>query len=457
MIALTLDEIVRVMQGRRSCVVAHTRITGVSTDSRTCSAGDLFFALAGPNHDGAKFLNGAFERGAAAAVVSGEAVADDRSLVYVPDTVEALGRLAAFHRTQRSSHVIAVTGSNGKTTTKCMIDHVLGTRFKGRSAPKSFNNNIGVPVTLLSSEVGDEFLVVEIGANAPGEIASLGALASPTVVVITSIGDAHLAGFGDRAGVTREKLSLLDCLRKGGLAIVNMDDFDAAEMASIRARAGEWTLVTFGVSEQADVRITDVETDLDGTRFVLNGRERVSLPCIGRHNALNAAAAFAVGRRLKIEPDVIVAALATFAPPPMRLNVSRAGNVTVIDDSYNANPTSTSAAIDVLRNVPGGRRVFVGGGMLELGAKSASLHEQAGRMLAEAGVGLLVAIGQNGADLIAGAHTVSRTMTTVLYADTETACCDLPNWLTDADTVLIKGSRMLSLDRVADAVRKSFA
>lgn len=454
MTPLTLDEIVRVVQGRRSCALSPVTVSGVSTDSRTVSAGDLFFALRGARCDGHAYVDEALAKGAVAAVTSFRCAADSRPLVYVGDTVEALGRLAAFHRSQRSTQVIAVTGSNGKTTTKCMIDHVLSAHLSGRAAPRSYNNAVGVPLTLLSAQAGDDYLVVELATSGRGEISSLAQMAAPTVGVITSIGDAHLDGLTDRAGIATEKAAILDHLRPGGLAVLNAD---ASELDTLVSRAGGHTVVTFGASDAADVRVTDVVTGIDAVTFRINGKFELTLPSPGAHNALNAAAAFAVCRRLKLEPEQIAEALATFEPPPMRLNVSRVGNITLIDDSYNANPSSTLAAIEVLRNARSGRRVFVGGEMLELGSRSSALHEQTGRRIAEAGVNLLVAIGAHAPDVISGAHAMGRRMNTIMYADTETACRDLPNWLTDADTVLIKGSRKLELDRVARCVREAFA
>ncbi len=454
MIPLTLDEIVGVLQGRPSCTLAPVTVTGVSTDSRTCRAGDLFFALRGERFDGHDHLEQAVQRGAVTAVVQLVRRPDARPLIYVPDTLKALAALAAFHRRQRSTNVIAITGSNGKTTTKCMIHHVLGMHLCGRAAPRSFNNAVGVPLTLLAAQPGDDYMVVEIGSNAPGEVASLARMAAPTVGVITSIGDAHLDGLADRMGVATEKASLLEHLRPGGLAVLNADctEYDAVRRCAERCR-----VVTFGTCETADVRVTDLTARIDATSFKINGMFEVALPYPGRHNALNAAAAFAVCRRLNIDPQQIVAALATFEPPPMRLNVSRLGRITLIDDSYNANPTSTLAAIEVLRSATGGRRVFVGGEMLDLGRHSVAMHERTGRHIAEAGIGLLVAIGEHAPDVIAGAHAVRSRLNAIMYADTNTACRDLPNWLTDSDTVLIKGSRKLGLDRVAASLREAFA
>ncbi len=457
MVPMPLDEVVAVIGGRGVGAASHEMVRGVSTDSRTCRAGDVFFAIRGARFDGSLYVEDALGAGAVAAVVDRRRESGGGPVVLVRDVVAALGRLASHHRAGRAARVIAVTGSNGKTTTKCMVDHVLQGKLQGRAAPKSFNNAIGVPLTLLSMQTGDDYLVVEIGSNAPGEVAALAKMAAPDIGVVTSIGEAHLAGLNDRSGVAMEKLSLFDHIGAGGMGVVNIDDADQAGVAkSVVARSCR-NIVGFGVGASADVRVSEIESDVDRTAFTINGRYRVSLPVPGRHNALNAAAAFAVCRRMKLEPEEIVECLSTFQPPEMRLNVTRVGNLTLIDDSYNANPSSVRAAVDVLRSAVGRRRVFVGGEMLELGGQSKTLHEQVGRAIAEAGVGLLVAIGDHGPDVISGAHSVTHHLPTVYYADTDTACADLPNWLREMDTVLIKGSRGSQLDRVAHSVRAAFA
>ena len=454
MIPLTLDEVVRAIDGRVNDKLTPVTVTGVSVDSRTCQGGDLFFALRGPRFDGHDFVGAALERRALAAVVHREFDSDAGPLIRVDDTLSALGQLAAFHRQQRSRAVIAVTGSNGKTTTKGMIDHVLSHHLRGRAANRSFNNAVGVPLTLLSAEQGDDYLVVEIGSNAPGEVGYLAAIASPTIGVVTTIGEAHLEGFGSVDGVAAEKLSLFAHVRPGGLAVVNADLSDPAHVCPQR---DDVTWIRFGCGESADVRVTDIRTGLDTTECTLNGRYRLRLPMAGAHSALNAAAAFTVCRRLHIEAEGIIEALESFRPPPMRLHVSRVGDLTLIDDSYNANPGSAEAAIDALRHANAKRRVFVAGDMLELGPEAASLHERVGRAIAQAGVEVIVGVGEHAHALVGGALGAAPSVTTLMYSDTESACGDLPRRLSSTDAVLIKGSRRLGLDRLVERVRAAFA
>jgi UDP-N-acetylmuramoyl-tripeptide--D-alanyl-D-alanine ligase len=456
-IPVTLDEIAHVMGGRSPNTIRPIPVTGVSTDSRSLRPGDLFFAIVGERFDGHTFAADVLSRGAAGCVVSRDlpetgSLVEPSQLLRVPDTVEALGRLAGWHRRRATAEVVAVTGSNGKTTTKCMIEHVLATRFRGRGSVKSFNNHIGLPLTLLSAERTDQFLVVEIGSNAPGEVASLGRLAQPDIAVVTSIGHAHVGGLGGLSGVRAEKLSLFKTVRPGGLCVVPLDDVGgpAADWMGDRSSAR----ITFGTSPEADVRVSDVRADLERTRFRLNDKYDVVLPVPGPHNARNAAAAFAACRRFRMEPEEVVAALASFQLPDGRLNRFSAGGITVIDDSYNANPTSMAAAVVTLASVTGGRRVFVAGDMRELGAESAAWHARVGEDIARSGIEFVVGVGSACEALIRGAAAIDPPPLTAHYSDAEQAGADLPGRLRPGDTVLVKGSRLVGLERLVRAIRE---
>ncbi len=259
---LTLDEILTAINGRPLSEITPGTVTGVSIDSRTVSAGDIFFAIQGERFDGHDYVDEALEKGASWAVVSNAERFVDPAFrshtISVDDTVAALGRLGSYHRRQVSADVIAVTGSNGKTTTKAMIGHVLSTQKRGRSAHKSYNNHIGVPLTLLSSEADDEFLVVEVGTNHAGEIGQLASLIAPDIGVITSVGAVHLEGLQSIDGVIAEKLSLLDRIRRGGLAVVNIDQPRVRDR--LRSSAG-LTVVSTGTDPHADLRIEQVVSD----------------------------------------------------------------------------------------------------------------------------------------------------------------------------------------------------
>jgi UDP-N-acetylmuramoyl-tripeptide--D-alanyl-D-alanine ligase len=424
------DEIGAALGGEPSGRVDALRVTGVSTDSRTTQPGDLFFALAGARFDGHQYVDQAVSRGAAACVVSQPVPGIDAPCLLVNDTLVALGTLAAHQRSLIAATVIAVTGSNGKTTTKSMIDHVLSTCLSGRAAPKSFNNHVGVPLTLLS--------------------AYLARLASPDAGVISSIGPAHLAGFGGIDGVAREKASLLLHVRDRGLAVIPADQPELPEALGDcqhdRDRPPE--LVTFGQTGGADLRITELSSDLSGTHFRINAGPQIHLALCGAHNAANAAAAFAVARWMGLEPDAIAAALATLPPADMRLNVTRQGELTVINDSYNANPASMAAAIEVLAGVASARRVLVAGDMLELGNDAPSWHERIGQQAARSGIELLIAAGAHARFTAAGARAANPDIDAVVCEDSEQASEAVAERLRPKDVVLVKGSRGMGMERV---------
>jgi len=447
---LTLEEIIRAIGGRPLAEPTPRSISRVGIDSRAVQPGELFFALRGERFDGHEFVPAALASGAAAAVVSDPEVETghpglaDR-LILVPDTLAALGALGAYYRGQIPAVVIGVTGSNGKTTTKFMIDQVLGSRRQGRAAVKSFNNSVGVPITLLSAERGDEYLVVEIGTNAPGEVAALSRLARPDIAVVVSIGEEHLEFLDNIEQIAEEETSVLAHVPPGGLAVVC---FEALEQAASKGDA-RLNRVTFGRDAAADLRASRIEMTAEGLRFLLNERFEYRLPMIGPHNAINALAAIAVGRRFGMEHDAIAAALAAFRPPPMRMNVETRGAITVINDAYNANPTSMEAGLAALDAWSGrGRRVALLGEMHELGKHSERCHAALGRAAARSSAQLVVAIGRH-------AETVTRAVTTAA-PDKPTACFEkvadaekgLAALLQPKDVILLKGSRAAGIERL---------
>ena len=450
MIETSLANVARIIGGRVSGASTDLRVRGVSIDSRTCEAGDLFFAIRGERFDGHDYAAQAISNGAVACVVSRLVEDAGAASVVVQDPLTALGRLAAQHRRDAGAIVVAITGSNGKTTTKGMAGQVLSSRRRGRAAVKSFNNHVGVPLTLLAVQADDEFVVSEIGSNAPGEIDDLARIAAPEIGVITSVGPAHLEGFGSLAGVIREKTSLLRHVRDGGLAVVNADHAGLLEAAEevLAHRPGAVELVTFGESATADLRICEVQADLRGIRFRIDNGSSLQVPVCGAHNALNATAVLAVARRLGMTDDEIADGLAAFRSADMRLNVIEAGDVTVINDGYNANPASMRAAIGFLAGLEARRRVLVVGDMLELGREARAWHEEIGRQVASAGIELTVAAGQQAPAVVSGATEGE----VVACADVDAACEAVGSRLRAGDVVLVKGSRAMRMERVVDAI-----
>lgn len=464
-IKLTLMEVVKALGGRMLGEAPGCSITGVSTDTREIRAGDLFFAIRGERFDGHDFVVDALKRGAAFAVVeaarysSAPAVgvggaAIDARLIFVDDTVAALGRLAAFHRPLVAAPVVAVVGSNGKTTTKCMIDHVLAGSRRGRASPKSFNNAIGVPLTLLSAGSSDEYLVVEIGTNAPGEIASLAAITKPDAAVLTSIGEEHLEGLGSLAGVAAEECAVFEQLASGGAAVVNIDAPEVQSRLPVRGVK----VVTYGARSDADLRISEVTFSAPWLRFRINDRFDYRLAAPGMHNAWNATAAIAIGRRFGLEHADITARLESFVLPAMRMETVDLDGTIFINDAYNANPASVEAALATLAAYPAeGRRMVVLGEMRELGQHSVALHRRVGRAIAQSGIDQAVFVGLAASAYGEGIEAEDGAPVWELVESAAEAARRLAELCRPGDVVLLKASRAVGLERVIELLSARIA
>lgn len=464
MIKLVLEEVMKAIRAETIGAVQPCSIAAVSTDSRSIQPGSLFFALPGERFDGHDFVEAALRDGAVAAVIQKprlEALSrqlapllhQGRRLLAVPDTVAALGRLAQFHRRQVPAEVIAVAGSNGKTTVKSMIHHVLSATHRGRCSPKSFNNAIGVPLTLLSVEGADEYVVVEIGTNRAGEVSLLAQLAEPQVAVLTSIGEEHLEGLHDLGGVAREECSIAAHVRSGGFLAANAD----APLIREQLRGTALPCAYFGKSDDADLRIGSLRSTDAGLQFRINDRFDYRLPMLGAHNAWNAAAAIAVALRLGMQHEQIAERLATFEGPPMRHELLRVGEVTILNDAYNANPASAIAAIETLLSYPArGRRIVVFGEMRELGEQSPRQHARIAERLRHAQFDRVILVGP-AADLMARSLLEPGLFATQVCCvhDVRECAAALQSDLRPGDVLLLKASRAVGLERVIDPLRKS--
>jgi UDP-N-acetylmuramoyl-tripeptide--D-alanyl-D-alanine ligase len=447
------DAIVTAVGGRLLWSAGPRVVGGVSTDSRTIRPGEVFFALVGDRFDGNDFAADVLSRGAAGVIVSRPLPqAPAGFAVLVDDTTAALGRLAADHRSRLSATVVGVTGSNGKTTTKEMIAHMLAGSLPGTWSARSFNNFIGVPVTLLGIRPEHAFAVVEIGTNAPGEVARLAGLARPDIAVVTSAAPSHLEGLGSLDGVIEEEADGVAFLSADGAAIVNADVPGLPEAAARRLRPGT-ELILFGRHPRADWRLTQLRPAWDSCEAEVNGRLRFRLPVPGPHNAINALAAIAVGRRMRLSEDEILARLATVRLPDQRLQARQVGSVTLINDAYNANPGSMAAALEVLKLAPAARRrVFCAGDMLELGPAAPGFHRELGQRAAAA-ADLLVAVGPMAEVTAEGALRGGLSAERVrIFPDSRRAAETVPDWLRPADFVLVKGSRGIRMEAVAEAI-----
>lgn len=438
---------------------------GVSIDTRTLHAGQVFVALAGERVDGHAYLAAACEAGASMALVERAVAALPEGLpvVLVRDGREALTRLAKAYRDATPNlRVVGVTGSNGKTTTVRLIDAVLGGSLRGSASERSYNNALGLPLTLLNAGPADQYVVCEMGMSTPGEIAALGRIARPDVAVITSVGRAHLQGLGSVEAIAAEKASILEHLRVGGVGVIpaGVEPLERA-VARLEAVAGAPArLVRVGVGDGADLRVGDVKAGARGVLFSINERAGFSVPLLGTHNAHNAALAVAVGRRFGLDDDAIrdgLAGVRATAGRLERVKVSgAAGSVAVLNDAYNANPDSVLAALRTLgemKPTKGGRRVAILGDMLELGDSSESAHAEVARAIAGSrGIHAAVLVGpaMSAAAGEAGAKATAADLAGEADADRIAAMVEA------GDVVLIKASRGGRLERVADAIERRF-
>lgn len=425
----------------------------VTTDSRAVTPGCLFIALKGERFDAHDFLKDVVAAKAGAVMVSRRESLAGLGIpaVVVSDTRKGLGDLAREARGRQRARVIAIGGSNGKTTTKHLVGSVLASRLVGTQSPKSFNNDIGVPLTILGVSPQDDYVVLELGTNHPGELEPLSRMSRPEIAAITSIGAEHLEGFGDLAGVRAEELKLLEGLVPGGLCIVNGDDEELLAAAKQKTRR----VISFGFAGSNDLRIEHVSCSLEGIRFRVSGfNDEFALPMPGRHNASNALVAIAIGREFGIEEAEIREALANCSRPEMRMQVARVGSYTVLNDAYNANPASMRAALETLGDAEvAGRRVAVLGEMRELGTVSAAMHREVGTLAAGAKLDALVAVGGDSVHLADAAVAAGIPAASVHRLGTAAEAAELlPSILQDGDTILLKGSRGVRLEKVAEAI-----
>jgi UDP-N-acetylmuramoyl-tripeptide--D-alanyl-D-alanine ligase len=418
---------------------------GVSTDSRSIAAGEIFVALVGPNFDGHDFISHAENRGAAAVIISRDIVTTLPS-IRVADTKVALGELGSAWRSQFDIPVIAVTGSNGKTTVKEMISSILRTSKNTLATQGNLNNDIGMPLTLLRLNFGHEAAVIEMGANHPGEIEYLTKLTKPDVALITNAGPAHLEGFGSIEGVARAKGEIYGGLTTSGTAVINNDDKYADYWRSI---CQHLNVVTFGLNSNADIyakfESDGVSTDID--MQTPQGQVHIHLPLPGRHNVMNALAATAACLSVQLPLTAIKQGLESLHNVKGRLQIKQGKSGSqIIDDTYNANPASLKAALDVLHALPG-RHYLAIGDMGELGDNSEQLHSEAGKQARETGVSRLYAIGKY-------AKFVTRSFgcDAEEFGDHTTMATAINNQLAPDVTLLVKGSRLMQMEKVVNAV-----
>jgi UDP-N-acetylmuramoyl-tripeptide--D-alanyl-D-alanine ligase len=460
----TVQDILEATGGELVAGDRDQHFSSISIDSRRITAAGLFVAIRGEVHDGHRFIPEVLGRGVHGLVVGRSRVGELSSgmhpdpriaCVAVADTTRALGDLGAYHRRRSRAAVIAITGSNGKTSTRRMAVEVVSRRFAVLEPVKNLNNQIGVPLTLFELAPRHDWAVLELGTNRPGEIARLAEICIPNVGLITNIGPAHLEGLGSLEGVLAEKGALLAGLAPGGRAVLNADD------PRLRRLAGECDAETllYGLAADAAVRAERIEETARGIDFELalpGQRTAVHLNAHGRFMVHNALAAAAVGQLLGLSGEEIRTGLEKFTPVHGRMSVrALTGGIHLIDDTYNANPASMEAAIATLNHLRGDARgLLVTGDMRELGPDSAARHRDMGRLAARTGVSMLLACGDFAAAVGDGAREDGMAPADIVTGSQADIGAILLRELRTGDWVLVKGSRAMGMEAIVDIIQQ---
>ncbi len=456
------QEILKATGGRLLQGSEETVFRGISTDSRTVAEGELFIPLKGPHFDGHHYINEALRKNAQGLLMEEEKVHDirwngyrSRTVIVVRDTLRALGDLARSRRRKYGVPVVAVTGSNGKTTTKEMISACLETTFPLLKNRGNLNNLVGLPLTLLELTEKERIVVLEMGMNVPGEIRRLTEITEPDVGLITNVADAHLAGLGSVERVKQEKGELFRGMRKDGTVLVNQDDSSARDLAS--SFPGQ--KITFGVQNRADVMARDVRLrGREGTSFTLIMESEiveVTLPLLGVHFISNALAAVAAATLFGVSLPAVKGSLERFRPFPMRMEVvALRGGRTIINDAYNANPRSMEMALRTLAELKEhGKAVAVLGDMLELGDSSEEAHRHLGKRVKDLSIDLLVAMGEEAPTIVESAvrHGFPPESAWVVEDHSE-AVALLREVTKKGDWILVKGSRKMAMEKIVEGL-----
>lgn len=431
----------------------------ISTDTRTVKRGGLFIALKGPNFDGNEFAEDAFKKGARGAIVTQYTrnlranfirnTQYKKVVIRVKDGTKALQQIAAYHRSRFKIPVIAVTGSNGKTTVKDMIWTCLSTKYNVLRNEGTRNNHIGVPQTLLGLKKNHRACVLELGANHKGEIRDLSNIAKPTSAVITNIGPSHLEFFGDLDGVFSTKKEILTHLNgPGSFVTLNGDDY---YLSKIRGKA--FRIIRFGMREGNDYVADTVFVEKSRLKFTVNGLERFELKLLGPHNVYNALAAIAVARELGISFKLIKKTLRDFKPSYMRLNIKTVNGIDIINDSYNSNPMSMTAALETVKDYPAPSKWIVSADMLELGKRAIEFHRIIGENIARSGVRGLLTFGSLSKYTLSGARTSGMVKDALWHCSSHSDIASiLKRVAKKGDVILLKGSRGMQMEKVLECL-----
>ncbi len=425
-------------------ITGHTipLIGGIATDSRECRSGDMYIAITGERVDGHDFIDNAVKNGAIAVLVA-RPIETEAYQALVNDPIEAIGAVAARWRSQFDIPVIAITGSNGKTSTKELLRHIFNAQFAVHATEGNYNTSIGLPLTLFQMMQAHSISILEMGANQPGDIGDLCSIAHPTHGLITNIAPAHLEGFGSIAEVAHTKAALFGAMSDKGTAFVNLTDPRIAEMAQPK------NSITFGLTAECDYP-ADIHTEPDGTLSLTVAAEDIYTGSSNFSFAKNIIACAAIANTLNVPWNLFRDRVASFQPPQGRCAIKNFKNMTVIDDTYNANLESTIAAIDYLTGFSGnGRRILVFGDMFELGDQSQDQHTKVGQKCASADLDLVYTVG---AETIATDATMVDGPKHAHFDSKEELETALQKVVKDGDKILVKGSRGMAMETIIDAL-----
>ncbi len=452
--SLYVNEVIEATKGKLVKGDKNFQIRSISIDSRSIKKGDLFIAIKGENFDGHDFIGNAIKNGASGIILSSLSPDTQNSvsvIIKVGDTLKALQDLAKYYRGKFDIPIVGITGSNGKTTVKDMTESILSQKLRITGTIGNYNNQVGVPLTVFRLSKDSEVGIFETGISSYTEMENLGEIICPDIAVITNINIAHMQYFKTVKNLVNAKAKLLDFVPKEGVAILNADD----KYFSFLKASAKCRVISFGIKNKADVMAKDISLLSTGTKFLLNDAVKITLPVPGIHNVYNALAAASVSLQFSKDINLIRDGLRNFKPPKMRMQTIKVKDITVINDAYNANPASTRAALEVLGNINSkGRKVFIFGNMLELGACEVSEHKKIGKLVLESQIDIFITIGKlAGLSAVTAEENGLNGNKIFSFENTEKVEEKLLSILESNDTLLLKGSRAMHLENILEILK----
>ncbi len=452
--SLYVNEVIKATKGKLVKGDQNFSIKGISINSRSIKKGDLFIAIKGDNFDGHKFIGNAIKNGASGIVLSSLFSDTQNSvsvIIKVGDTLKALQDLAKYYRGKFNIPIVGITGSNGKTTVKDMTESILSRKLKITGTIKNYNNQIGVPLMTFRLSKDTRAGIFEVGISSYEEMENLGEIVCPDIAVITNINIAHMQYFKTVKNLVNAKAKLLEFVPKEGVAILNADD----KYFSFLKAAAKCRVISFGIKNKADVMAENIDLLPTSTKFLLNGAVKITLPIPGIHNVYNALAAASVSLQFSEDLNLVRDGLEDFKSPEMRMQIIKTKNLTIINDAYNANPASTRAALEVLRNINAkGRKVFIFADMFELGNCKASEHNKIGKLVSESQIDVFITVGELAGLSAATAKESGFDGNNIFsFKNAEEIREKLLSILESNDTLLLKGSRAMHLENILEILK----